>query len=512
MIYYLPPEQALDFHGADIRADIYSLGCTFYYLLTGQPPFAGGTMAQKLIKHQQAEPPPIDAIRSDLPAGLSEVLRKMLAKRPDDRYQTPAEVAQALVSLGANDFVPMAMPVVDETDDMTTWATADSGRRQTPKWRVKDVALLLLGMVLYASIAAMLLWPPASKEAAPEPVAVTPPMRNAALQDLPDNSWVRVGPFQGRERGSRGVPWCYDPDLRRFIRVGGVMPGSVASAAQISNEVWSYDLGTKNWTKHLPYAMGPGGTPLMNRPSYGHVRGICYDRDNHCVWDYSCLSFGATGLWKGMADLKAEQWSRVDENKVPAKRQALNSPFTRCVAYDESARRVVCIGPHPTYVYNPSNAHVDEGANAPTFDSWWGFYYVPELKACLLCGCQGGTAVSATFDVRDGKWTTRAARTPSGLTPGARLRPGVSYDRQHGVLLLFGGLEGGKVAEDTWAYDPQRQTWTEMNPAAGPRFRKTLPLFADCMMMTYDEEHNVHLLVPQNWDDEDVVWAYRYKK
>jgi serine/threonine protein kinase len=57
---YLAPEQALNFHQADARADIYSLGCTLYFLLTGQPPFAGGTLAERLLKHQQTEPPPLE--------------------------------------------------------------------------------------------------------------------------------------------------------------------------------------------------------------------------------------------------------------------------------------------------------------------------------------------------------------------------------------------------------------------------------------------------------------------
>ncbi len=93
---YMAPEQALDLHRADIRADIYSLGCTFYYLLTGKPPFAGGALAVKLMRHQQAEPPDLTEFRSDVPAPLISIVRRMLAKSPEERYQTPAEVVRAL--------------------------------------------------------------------------------------------------------------------------------------------------------------------------------------------------------------------------------------------------------------------------------------------------------------------------------------------------------------------------------------------------------------------------------
>jgi serine/threonine protein kinase len=93
---YMAPEQALDFHQVDIRADIYSLGCTFYYLLAGQAPFAGRTVPQKMVCHQQQEPAALEGFRRDLPAGLSALVRKMMAKRPENRYQTPAEIVQAL--------------------------------------------------------------------------------------------------------------------------------------------------------------------------------------------------------------------------------------------------------------------------------------------------------------------------------------------------------------------------------------------------------------------------------
>jgi serine/threonine protein kinase len=94
---YMAPEQALDSHHADIRADIYSLGTTFYFLLAGHGPFPEGTDLQKLIRHQLQPPRPIRDIRPDVPEALAAIIDRMMAKEPAARYQTPAEVAEALL-------------------------------------------------------------------------------------------------------------------------------------------------------------------------------------------------------------------------------------------------------------------------------------------------------------------------------------------------------------------------------------------------------------------------------
>jgi WD40 repeat protein len=93
---YLAPEQALAAHGVDIRADIYSLGCTLFELLTGQPPFGEGSMTQKLLAHQHDPPPPLENFRTDAPWELAALLRRALAKKPADRFATPGALAAAL--------------------------------------------------------------------------------------------------------------------------------------------------------------------------------------------------------------------------------------------------------------------------------------------------------------------------------------------------------------------------------------------------------------------------------
>ncbi|HEX3659596.1 MAG TPA: protein kinase [Pirellulales bacterium] len=96
---YISPEQARDPRVADVRSDIYSLGCTLYYMLTARPPFPEGTVLQKLLQHNSDDPPDPREFNPSLPAQVSDVVRRMLAKNPRRRYQTPVELIADLLTL-----------------------------------------------------------------------------------------------------------------------------------------------------------------------------------------------------------------------------------------------------------------------------------------------------------------------------------------------------------------------------------------------------------------------------
>ncbi len=99
---YMAPEQARDSRGTSIQSDMYSLGCTYYYLLAGVAPFPGGDITDKLTRHAKTPPPDVRDLRPDLPPELGAILLKLMAKRPEDRFASYAELITAI------DAVPLA--------------------------------------------------------------------------------------------------------------------------------------------------------------------------------------------------------------------------------------------------------------------------------------------------------------------------------------------------------------------------------------------------------------------
>jgi serine/threonine-protein kinase len=199
-IDYLAPEQAQNASSVDIRADIYSLGCTFYYLLTGKVPFTGRTAMEKLIKLRMEEPPPVELLRPEVSPSLALVVRKMMAKHPEERYRTPVEVANALktlasmggltgmlaVSESAAGALPQAIPLtragtgppsppeavpvqeaMSHWEQLTLTSVEEPGRplvrlhvrREKPSWVVR-VGLPVLILLVFLVILVVLLFQP----------------------------------------------------------------------------------------------------------------------------------------------------------------------------------------------------------------------------------------------------------------------------------------------------------------------------------------------------------------
>jgi serine/threonine-protein kinase len=144
---YISPEQARDPRNADVRSDIYSLGCTFFFMLTGRPPFQGGTMLQKLLQHQADQPPDVRQFRPELPEDVPRILRKMLAKDPGHRYRTPAELVDELWALIKS--AGLRRPAGPQAEGTARPPAGPFWHRHLP-WVVPAVALLAIVLVLDA--------------------------------------------------------------------------------------------------------------------------------------------------------------------------------------------------------------------------------------------------------------------------------------------------------------------------------------------------------------------------
>jgi serine/threonine protein kinase len=175
---YISPEQAKNTKAADIRADIFSLGCTLFKMLTGQVPFAGGNAMEKLAARFSGDAPLASSLRDDIPTRLDLVLSRMLAREPDRRYQLPMDVAQALVpfSAGGKDqkwdedsslnlptdekvaLEPESDPGLREYFAQTAMNETLDAVHSARRWRVTTMSFLLV--VLLSGLGAWLQWRP----------------------------------------------------------------------------------------------------------------------------------------------------------------------------------------------------------------------------------------------------------------------------------------------------------------------------------------------------------------
>ncbi len=183
---YISPEQARDPRTADVRSDIYSLGCTLFYMLAGQPPFPEGTVLQKLLQHQAENPPDVRRFRPDLPEEVSRLLRRMMAKDPRRRFQSAAELTDALLRLAEQ----VGLHPLGLTPGM--WARrpppVSSLHRHLP-WMVPVVLLLAVVVLLD------LLWSsPYGVLPAARPVVARPEVAEPAAQAeeplVPPEEWI----------------------------------------------------------------------------------------------------------------------------------------------------------------------------------------------------------------------------------------------------------------------------------------------------------------------------------
>jgi serine/threonine protein kinase len=130
---YIAPEQAQNIHDADIRADLYSLGCTFYFALTGEVPFTGRSELEKLIKHQLHQAPPLAGLRPDTPIALTAIIERLMAKDRTKRFETPAELAQELAGVCDTRVSGIRAPDRQAPDFMKqpSGGATEAGSRQT---------------------------------------------------------------------------------------------------------------------------------------------------------------------------------------------------------------------------------------------------------------------------------------------------------------------------------------------------------------------------------------------
>ena len=191
---YLSPEQAINSHTVDHRSDIYSLGCTLYYLLAGQPPFNEGTLAQRIAKHQLIMPVEVRQLRQDCPADLNQICMKMLQKEPNDRFENCEQIVQAFETNTVSIELPEIKIQTRPPSEFTTVETPTKTRKKTnirSNSRGRTFLIIAMAFLLVSSGLSIAIWK--------FNFANSPENRNQTKQHSPPNN----GNILGADRSSK---------------------------------------------------------------------------------------------------------------------------------------------------------------------------------------------------------------------------------------------------------------------------------------------------------------------
>ena len=215
---YISPEQAKDPRTADIRSDIYSLGCTLYHLLTAEPPYPQGTMLQKLLQHQGEEAPDPAQKNRRVPEPLSAIVRKMMAKDPRRRYQTAEQLIRDLMLLAG------AIGLRSLSPEGLVWMSPQS---QRPSFFERHIAWIVSGVALLLFVGFLELANHFSRD--PRDSAALVPAVNRPTSSGPETPAVAAGGIPaaspettgGSSKGSPHVPAPGDDVSPRIASSGG---------------------------------------------------------------------------------------------------------------------------------------------------------------------------------------------------------------------------------------------------------------------------------------------------
>ena len=243
---YIAPEQITNSRSADIRSDIYSLGGTFYFLLTGVPPFPGGSIVDKLVAHHQRPPRDVRDLRPDVSPEVAAIVQRMLAKDPRDRFQTPAEVAQSLLPFsrsphaGATTIVSESHPIANDSVGKNAATKLASGERGAGERGAGERA--------------------SGERASGEPVPSKQPLREQAP--------INPAPLkQGSGKQGSGKPRSVKQGADKQHSVNGV---SVNGAADESTVTPVSETARKTKADALPMKSPPAvGLPAIELPAIG---------------------------------------------------------------------------------------------------------------------------------------------------------------------------------------------------------------------------------------------------